>query len=119
MELNGTNTTMTLYTTGLGAYLNKTDLVDYNYTYRIYGNDSANNWGKNASYWVVVDTTAPSVTILYPANSTFNTQTNFTVNANEPLTNCSFMLNGAANITMAAINSTAYKNNTIVHQMKD
>ena len=82
-------------------------------SFQVYCNDSANNLGSGSQYFTV-DTQAPVISIVYPVNTTLASQTNFTVNANEALTNCSFMLNGAANVTMIAINSTAYRNNTIV-----
>ena len=80
----------------------------------VYCNDTANNLANNAISFTV-DTVTPTIAIVYPANTTLASQTNFTVNANEPLTNCSFMLDGAANVTMAAINSTAFRNNTVLN----
>ena len=62
VEWNGANITMTLYANKLGAYLNMTSLVNYNWTYRFYANDSANNLGHTGLFWTTINNVGLSIT---------------------------------------------------------
>jgi len=60
LEWNGSNESMS--GSGTNWYKNKTLLSQGVYTYKVYGNDSANNWGVSQTRSITIDWTAPSTT---------------------------------------------------------
>jgi len=60
LEWNGTNETM--LGSGTTRYKNKTALSDGNHSYRVWGNDSTNNWNVTEIKKVMIDTAPPVVT---------------------------------------------------------
>jgi len=81
LEFNGTNETMN--GSGINWYLNKTITLDNgSYVYKVYGGDSASNFGVSASRVIAINDTAPNITanapnstnltITEPSNQTFN-----------------------------------------------
>lgn len=59
LEWNGTNETM--LGSGTNWYINKTNIQDGKYSYRVWGNDPANNWNVTGIRVVTIDTTPPTV----------------------------------------------------------
>jgi len=102
LNWNGTNETM--LGSGTNFFLNKTNLADGVYTYKVYANDTIGNMGVSETRMVTVntvpDTTPPVITITSPENKTYATKTiDLNWSANEALSWCAFSLNGAANDT--------------------
>jgi len=90
---NGTNVTITINTTRT--------IEDGVHHLFLYGNDSFGNWGMNDSIWFSVDTTAPSVRMIYPTNTTYAlapTQLNFSV-SDINLYSCWYSIGFGQNIT--------------------
>jgi hypothetical protein len=85
----GANTSFTNGSTTISP-----DVGSHNVTFWI--NDSAGNWGSNTSYFTVVDTTPPGITIVSPQNTTLPDST--------PLLNATFG---------EAVNYTWYSTSTL------
>ena len=64
LEWNNVNESMTKVGSGanVSCYKNKTGLGDSNYSFKVYANDSVNNFASTSERVVVVDTTAPIIT---------------------------------------------------------
>jgi hypothetical protein len=67
---NGTasNYTMTRPGSGTNCYINMTSQLDGAWNYSVFVNDSANNWGRNGTYYVTVDTVNPIINETVPVN---------------------------------------------------
>ena len=76
LEWNGVNETMD--GAGMNWYLNKTNLSDGNYTFRVYGNDTLNNWNATETRVIEINTTMPDTT---PPVITNVTVTDITTNS--------------------------------------
>ncbi|MGB9707804.1 MAG: hypothetical protein ACPLXC_00545 [Candidatus Pacearchaeota archaeon] len=114
LEWNGTNFTME------GAepnyYLNVTGLSDGLYIFRVYANDTSNNWNVSETRYVNVNTTSPNlppvVNLTSPLNNTMfhNQQTiNFTYIAtddNDLSFSCTIFLDNVANQSQITQNNT-------------
>ncbi|MBN2122339.1 right-handed parallel beta-helix repeat-containing protein, partial [Candidatus Micrarchaeota archaeon] len=85
-----------------------TGLSDGQHYVTIYSNDSVNNTGSDEVYFMV-DTTAPTVTISSPANTTYPTN-NLTVNYTTEGVSCSMFLDGAFNESLASCGNTTLYN---------
>ena len=71
LEFNGTNTTMSGSSTNW--FYNKTGLVEGSYSYRVFGNDSAGNFGISETRILnQVNNTAPNITSISPNSSSVN-----------------------------------------------
>jgi hypothetical protein len=70
LEWAGVNESMTMVGSGssIFCYKNKT-ASDGTYSYRVYSNDSANNFGATPSRTITIDTAAPSITIYSPVGT--------------------------------------------------
>lgn len=115
LEWNGTNFTMA------GAepnyYLNVTGLADGLYIYRVYANDTSNNWNVSETRYVTVNTTTPNqppvVNLTAPLNNTIfhNQQSiNFSYIAtddNDLSFLCTIFLDNVANQSQITQNNTA------------
>jgi hypothetical protein len=68
LEWNNVNETMIKVGSGKSAvfYINKTDLADGTYTYRVWVNDSSQNWGVSEMRVITIDTTPPTITFVPP-----------------------------------------------------
>lgn len=70
--LNGTATNYSMnQTTTTNFYYNITGLTAINYTYKVYGNDSANTFGTSETRFIIVDQTSPNITIYSPINNSY------------------------------------------------
>ncbi len=99
LEWNGVNETM-----NQGSwYKNKTGLADGTYTFRVWGNDSAGNWGISGTRVVTIDTTPPLISITSPKNTTIADPT--------PLLNVTFgeVVNATWYRVDSGANSTIWK----------
>lgn len=67
LEWNGTNETMA--GSGINWYKNNTVLPDGSHSYRVWGNDSTNNWNATEIRKAMIDTSPPVITISYPGNN--------------------------------------------------
>jgi uncharacterized protein (DUF2249 family) len=97
--LNGTNTNFTA-----------SSIADGNHTWRVECTDGAGFTGVSSTWNFIVDTAAPSVALISPANgsSTNSSSVTFTFQANDtdPLPmNCSIFLDGGLNSTNASVQS--------------
>ena len=98
LEWNGSNLSMTKVGTGtsVSCYRNVTGISDGVYNYKVYANDSANNWGVSETRKITIDTQAPTITFVSPTpdNETIQNQTWVYVNVtvNDTLTNISICL---------------------------
>lgn len=115
LDWNGTNFTMA------GAepnyYLNVTGLADGLYIYRVYANDTSNNWNVSETRYVTVNTTTPNqppvVNLTSPLNNTIfhNQQSiNFSYIAtddNDLSFLCTIFLDNIANQSQITQNNTA------------
>jgi hypothetical protein len=77
LEWNGTNETMA----GSGTAWNKTKtgLADGTYSYKVYANDSVNNFGVSATRTLKIDATAPSASYISPTPANNSIQNSATV----------------------------------------
>ncbi|RME32191.1 DUF2341 domain-containing protein, partial [Candidatus Woesearchaeota archaeon] len=114
-------------TDGTDYWTNKTGLGDGNYSFSATVNDTAGHTAQTNNWWVYVDTTAPTVTLASPANTTYNTthlDLNFTAvdgrldqcwYANA--TNASVPLPGCVNTTITGLEGanwvTVYANDSV------
>ena len=76
----------------------------------IYANDSVNNTGSDEVYFIV-DLTAPSITLVSPANITYATN-NISVNYTTNGVSCSMFLDGIFNTTLSSCENTTLSNLT-------
>ncbi len=109
LEWNGINETM--QGSGTNWYLNKTGLAEGTYAYKVYGNDTVNNWNSSETRVITIDTTAPSITLYSPQNNTITANTtptfNFTAvdNKDTNLT-CELFINNLGYGIVSAPNNT-------------
>jgi len=104
-------------------WLNVTSLADGTYIYRVYANDTSNNWNASEIRWVIVNTTtpnqAPNVTLLSPPNGTiFHNQQNINfsfiaTDDNDPVFSCTIFLDNIANQTNPSVQNNTATNFTI------
>ena len=108
MEVNGTNYSMSQGTTNLEWFVNRTGLLEGNYTWRVFANDLAGNTGLTGYSWVNITVppvppqinTIPTIFLLAPANNTLTTdatpvhQFYFTDPENSTIPTCSLYYNG-------------------------
>jgi len=98
LEWNGTNETMQ----GSGSYwyLNKTYLLNGNYTFMVYAQDLAGNW--NSSEIRVVEVDAPLlISIESPLNRSYPSRNvHFNITVNKPLASASVSIDGGVNYTL-------------------
>jgi len=116
LEWNGTNESMN-FGGGDNWYKNKTGLADGTYTYKVWANDTTNNFNVSETRTLIVNTTVnqpPSITLNYPPNNTQinNTQDiNFNFTAIDDLNttlSCSIYLDSVLNQTNSSTsNNTA------------
>ncbi len=72
---NGTIRNLTMTRNNLTNYhLNVTGLSNANYSYRVFGNDSANSIGQSVERILHVDLVPPEITFTTPANSSYHRQ---------------------------------------------
>lgn len=72
---NGTITNITMNSTNATSfYYNITGLTTINYTYKVYGNDTAGTFGVSETRQIIVDQTQPNITIITPANNSYHLQ---------------------------------------------
>ncbi len=72
-------------------------------------NDTSDVWGASSLVHFSIDTANPTVTMLAPANITYNSNNvSINITANEYITGCFFSINGAANLSMTRANETNY-----------
>ena len=116
LSINNTN----VYATNLSsnvynANYNFTATGTYSYAWYAYGNGNLTNRNNSVSMNFSVgslDTTAPLISIIYPANITYrSTLVNFTIKLNENSSWCGYSLDGNSNITLYSLNAT-YFNST-------
>jgi len=111
LEWNGINESMA--GCGTNWYINKTDLVNDLYTYRVWANDTAGNENvsetRNIEIYYVTDNLPPIITITSPMNDTLYTTDSVELNysVNEPTIWEGYSLNGADNITLSG-NTTLF-----------
>jgi len=98
LEWNGTNETM--QGSGLNWYLNKTYLLNGNYTFRVHAQDLAGNW--NSSEIKVVEVDAPLlISIESPLNRSYPSQNvHFNITVNKPLASANVSIDGGGNYTL-------------------
>ncbi len=93
LEWNGSNYSMS--GSGTNWYYNFTGLSDGIYEFRVYGRDAAGNQNSTETRYVIIDTTAPIITIHSPQNTTYNTSSvDLNVSANEPISAWWYSLDG-------------------------
>ncbi|MBN2121672.1 hypothetical protein JW721_01265, partial [Candidatus Micrarchaeota archaeon] len=85
-----------------------TELTDGQHYVAIYSNDSVNNTGSDEVYFTV-DTTAPSISITSPANTTYATN-NLTVNYTTNGASCSLFLDGIFNASLSSCENSTLSN---------
>jgi PGF-pre-PGF domain-containing protein len=105
LEWNGTNETM--QGSWLNWYLNKTYLLNGNYTFRVHAQDLAGNW--NSSEIRVVEVDAPLlISIESPLNRSYPSQNvHFNITVNKPLASANVSIDDGGNNTLV--------NDTVVH----
>jgi len=128
LEFNGTNYTMSnaSATPSNRWYYNKTDLPSGTYTYKVYANDSGTNVfdvSETRTVTLNTDQTPPTVTIINPANTTYNTKSNLPLNYaatdNVAVDKCWVSYDGGPNSTLAGCaNSTFSVSNDGGHYVK-
>ncbi|MFC1768928.1 S8 family serine peptidase [Nanoarchaeota archaeon] len=79
LEWNGSNESTN--GSNLNFYLNKTPLTPGIYQYKVFGNDSANNWGVSETRLIQIDNAAPTVTPIITSTDNLN-RTNGTLSGN-------------------------------------
>jgi len=97
---------------GSGIYWNKlmTSVSEALHNLTVYCNESSGNIGTSSVRYFTVDTTAPSITINSPTNTTYATQNILTnVTTNEPAKWCGYSLDNSANVTMTNTSATAWQ----------
>ena len=124
LDWNGTNYTMS--GSGTNWYLNKTNLSSGTYTYKVYANDSGTNVfdvSETRTVTLNTDQTPPIITIINPANTTYNTKSNLPLNYaatdNVAVDKCWVSYDGGPNSTLAGCaNSTFSVSNDGGHYVK-
>jgi hypothetical protein len=124
LDWNGTNYTMS--GSGTNWYLNKTNLSSGTYTYKVYANDSGTNVfdvSETRTVTLNTDQTPPIITIINPANTTYNTKSNLPLNYaatdNVAVDKCWVSYDGGPNSTLAGCaNSTFSVSNDGSHYVK-
>ncbi|MFQ5405777.1 MAG: hypothetical protein ACE5DI_01315, partial [Candidatus Micrarchaeia archaeon] len=88
LEVGGSNVSMTLQGTSY-CFVNRTGQSDGNYSYRVYLNDSANNWNASFNQTIVLDTSIPQISLVAPspANNSYQPANYIFVNASFTETN--------------------------------
>jgi len=99
LEWSSVNESM--YGSGTSWYINKTNLSEGNYTYRLFGKDLATNNGKTDMRWVKI-TITPSVTIISPVKNTYYYKSYVSLNfsINMPTSWVGYGLDNKPNITI-------------------
>ncbi|MFH0832828.1 MAG: DUF2341 domain-containing protein, partial [Candidatus Aenigmatarchaeota archaeon] len=85
-------------------------MADGTHSVMFYCNDTViGDMGNTPLTYFSVDTVPPTLTALSPSNTTYSTTAmNYSVNANEEVSFCSYSLNDGANQTMNKLNATSY-----------
>lgn len=89
---DGTLDNITMSKSGANCYKNMTGLISYVYSYKVYANDSANNWNSSVEMIVTVDTGSPIVILSLPEHDSFDSDgsVTFVYNASDTgLDSCS------------------------------
>jgi hypothetical protein len=106
---NSARTLLQSNTSSSAAFLiNYTGLADGTYYFNASATDVLNNINNSETYSVVLDTTSPSISMVYPANISYNsavTQLNYTASDNVVLSSCWYSLNGASNVSITCGNN--------------
>ncbi|MFH0837402.1 MAG: S8 family peptidase, partial [Candidatus Aenigmatarchaeota archaeon] len=108
LEWNGTNISMTMSAIGnnIYCYYNMSNLSDGNYSYKAFANDSLNNIGNSSLRSILIDKTAPNITLISP-NTTNETNSSiiflFTTADLSPNLGCILYINGTATETNTTI----------------
>jgi len=111
LEWNGINESMA--GSGTNWYINKTDLVNGVYSYRVWANDTAENENVSETRTIevdyITDDFSPIITITSPINDTLYTTDSVDLNytINEPTEWEGYSLDGADNITLSG-NTTLF-----------
>ena len=118
---NGTAANITMTKQGTTCYRNMTNLISYVYSYRVYANDSANNWNNSEFRMVTVDMGTPIVMLVSPGHDSFDSDggVTFVYNASDTaLDSCSLWGNWSGgwhlNETNSSPNNGTYSNFTKV-----
>ncbi|MCX8194287.1 MAG: fibronectin type III domain-containing protein, partial [Candidatus Pacearchaeota archaeon] len=129
LEWQGVNETMTMVgsDSGVICWKNKTGLIDGSYAFKVYANDSANNWGSTLTRTVNIDTTAPIITninakaitsssanIVWQTNESANSTVNYGINLSLGTirTKTLFVLSHSVSLTGLSANTLYYYNVT-------
>lgn len=102
LEWQEVNESITVF--GDYCYKNKTGLSDGEYYFRVWANDTSDNWNVTGAREIIVDTIPPDIVIYSPANKTYNTtekiiDINLNVTANELIDKWWYNLNDSNNVT--------------------
>ena len=117
LEWNGINESMQMEGSGNSVicYINKTELADGIYSFKVYANDTAGNIGESEERIITIDTTPPSLTFVPPTpenNSIVNVNFVYVnVTSSEALNNAILEWNGN-NYTMEGAGDNWYINMT-------
>ena len=92
-------------------WVSKTNLADGYYSFYVFANDTTGNSSVTATRTALLDTNAPSLSVLYPENKTYNYTSGITLNYSASdafgLDSCWYSLNSTSNTTLASCaNST-------------
>ncbi len=89
---NGSWNNLSMTVSGTYCYKNITSIADYNYYFRVYGNDSAGNMNVTEDRQITLDTTPPPLNFTAPTlaneSKTNKTWIYINVTSNETLTSC-------------------------------
>jgi hypothetical protein len=117
LDWNAMNESMVV--NGNYCYINKTNLTDNSYYFRIWGNDSLGNLNVTEDREIIVDTTPPYITIHSPQNITYNyVNIQLNVSVSEPVNTWWYSLNNGVNTTFTpntSITGAEGQNNLIVY----
>ncbi|MBI4980199.1 S8 family serine peptidase [Candidatus Woesearchaeota archaeon] len=109
---NGTPANFTMNSSNATSfYYNMTGLTTTNYTYRVYGNDSAGTFGVSETRLIVVDQTAPNITFYTPTNLSYYRQA---LNLNVSLTNLQLSFSNYSIINSTNTTLQTNTNNSIL-----
>jgi subtilisin family serine protease/uncharacterized membrane protein YgcG len=100
---NGTLTNYTMNSSNAASfYYNMTGLTTTNYTYKVYGNDSAGTFGVSETRLIIVDQTPPNITIYTPINNSHYRQAlNLNISlANLQLSFSNYLITNTTNATL-------------------
>ncbi|MBI5061181.1 MAG: right-handed parallel beta-helix repeat-containing protein, partial [Candidatus Aenigmarchaeota archaeon] len=122
LEWNGTNETLS--GSGLSWYKNETSLANYNYTFRVYANDSAGNMNVSETRWVNVavsaDVLPPNITLASPINTTYdymNISLSYAARDDYLVSMCWYKLSGGTNTTLPNCQNTSVMFNEGFNQL--